>query len=126
MRREIRKMKTSNKRLLATMALVATTLCASSSDAGRASHSAAQVARKAMRINLEVPASFDIDTKDGTIVGLTTVKKDGTRKALKQQSRPTYATSCPAGQKLSCWEDQEQLMSICVCGGSSGPDEPIF
>jgi hypothetical protein len=116
-------MKTSNKRLLATFALVAATLCVSSTEAGRAGNPTSQTARKSVRIKLAVPASFDLDTRDGTIVGLTTVAKDGTRKALKQQSRPTCATSCPAGQKLSCWEDEEQLMSICVCGGGGSPDD---
>lgn len=119
-------MKTSNKRLLATFALVGATLCVSSTDAGRAGNPASQTARKTVRINLAVPASFDLDTRDGTIVGLTTVAKDGTRKALKQQSRPTCATGCPAGQKLSCWEDEEQLMSICVCAGGGSPDDLSF
>lgn len=67
------------------------------------------------------PDGFEMRERDGRVVGMTVVKKDGSRMPLKQQSRPTCATSCPAGQTLTCWEDEEQLMSVCVCGprGSS-------
>jgi hypothetical protein len=41
---------------------------------------------------------------------------------LKQQSKPTCATGCPAGKTLHCWEDEEQMMSICVCGGGGASD----
>jgi hypothetical protein len=30
------------------------------------------------------------------------------------------STSCPAGQHLYCYEDHEQMMSVCVCAQSGG------
>ncbi|MFZ0752039.1 MAG: hypothetical protein WAM70_21950 [Pyrinomonadaceae bacterium] len=68
-----------------------------------------------------MPDSYTAQVKDGKIVAMNAVKKDGARTALRQQSKSTCATSCPAGQQLSCWEDQEQMMSMCACfGGGTG------
>lgn len=64
----------------------------------------------------EKPTSFEQTIRNGEIVGMTAVKAGGARLALRAQSTPTCATSCPAGQKLSCWEDEQQMMSMCVCG----------
>ena len=113
-------MKTYTKRLVAVAALLAATLCASPADAGKAGGPARQTARTSLRLNVDAPASVDVETRDGKIVGMTAVKKDGSRMALKAQSRPTCATGCPAGQSLKCWEDEAQMMSICVCEGGGG------
>lgn len=64
----------------------------------------------------EKPASFEQTVRNGEVVGMTAIKTGGARVALRAQSNPTCATSCPAGQKLSCWEDEVQMMSLCVCG----------
>lgn len=64
----------------------------------------------------EKPISFEQTIRNGEVVGMTAVKAGGGRLALRAQGNPTCATSCAAGQKLSCWEDEVQLMSICVCG----------
>ena len=113
-------MKTSTKRLTAAAALLAATLCASPTDARKAAGPARQTARTSLRLNVDAPASVEVETRDGKVVGMTAVKRDGSRLALKAQSKPTCATSCPAGQTLSCWEDEAQMMSICVCGGGGG------
>ena len=64
----------------------------------------------------EKPASFEETIRNGEVVGMTAMKPGGGRLVLNAPSQATCVTSCPAGQKLSCWEDEEQLMSICVCG----------
>ncbi len=110
-------MKYSSKALLAAAVLIAATLFTSSTNA-------LQNGRAFRSMNELTPfKGFDIETKSGTVVGMTAVKKDGSKLVLQQQSRPTAATSCPAGQHLTCWEDHDQMMSVCVCttpSGSSG------
>jgi hypothetical protein len=113
-------MKTSAKRLLAVTALLGVSLCASPTDARKSGGTAGQTGRKSVRLNLNVPATIDVDRRDGKIVGMTAVMKDGSRKVLKAKSNPTCATGCPAGQTLQCWEDEAQLMSICECRGGGG------
>src|SRR5882672_4098098 len=112
-------MKTSTKRIFAVAALVGATLCASPTDARKAGNPG-QTVRRSLHVNLKAPLSIDVDTRDSQTVGLTAIKKDGRRIALKPQSKPTCATSCPAGKTLHCWEDEEQMMSICECGSGGG------
>ena len=68
----------------------------------------------------ETPQSFEETIRNGEVVGMTAIKAGGGRVVLKAQSKPTCATSCPAGQHLSCWEDEEQMMSMCACSGGTG------
>lgn len=64
----------------------------------------------------EKPANFEQTVRNGEVVGMAAISASGSRTVLKARSQPVCATSCPAGQKLSCWEDEVQQMSICVCG----------
>jgi hypothetical protein len=82
-------------------------------------HSRATDSRQTQTVTVkagEKPASFEETIRNDEVVGMTAMKPGGGRLVLNAQSNATCATSCPAGQKLSCWEDEEQLMSICVCG----------
>ena len=111
-------MKSSTKRVLAVAALMAATLCASSTSARKAASPTPQERNISIRVpDRAQPRSFETQVRDGKIAGMTVVKKDGSRMALKAQSRPTCATSCPAGQTLSCWENEAEMMSMCVCTG---------
>jgi len=113
-------MKYSKKNLLAIVVLLATAICISAyvRTAGTASvqdtHMTLKFDEKA------TPVSFDAQLSAGKVVGMMALYPDGSRVALKHQNKPTCATSCPAGQYLSCWEDHEQQMSICVCKSSGG------
>lgn len=110
----------SKKKLLAIVVLLAAAICISAyvRTSGTAfvqdTHMTLKFDEKA------TPVSFDAQLSAGKIVGMTALYPGGNRVALKQQSEPTCATSCPAGQYLSCWEDHEQQMSICVCKPSGG------
>lgn len=117
-------MKNSTRRLLVLAALVGATLCSApglpKADL-KAAGPAPQTARQTVRLNGEAPASVDVDSRDGKVVGMTAVMKDGSRIVLTPQSKPTCATACPKGQKQICWKDEKQ-MTICVCtsGGGGG------
>ena len=116
-------MKASTKRLLAVAALTAAALCASPTDARRAAGPTTQDRSVSIPVpDGALPQSFSAQMRGDVVVGMTAVKRDGSRMALKAQSKPTCATSCPAGQKLYCWENEEQMMSMCVCvtPGSGG------
>ena len=100
--------------------IAAALLCALSLSA-KTSGGSPRPERISLRVNAEaVPASFDMEIRDGEVVSMTAVKKDGTRMALKAQSKPTYATECTAGYKLRCWEDEKQMMSMCICDPGFG------
>jgi hypothetical protein len=114
-------MKYSSKILMVAAALVAATLCVSSTAARKAWGTAAEDSRVFFRLSDEPkPAGFEAQVRGGEVVGMTVVKQDGARASLKQQAKPTCATSCPSGQKLTCWEDEAQMMSVCVCGTGGG------
>jgi hypothetical protein len=107
-------MKYSNMKLLAVIALLAAAL-GISAYARRIGTGSVQDQHVTIKVNQKAPASFDAELSAGKVVGMTAVYQDESKLALKQQDKPTCATSCPAGQRLSCWEDHEQMMSICVC-----------
>jgi hypothetical protein len=113
-------MKTSKKKLLTIVVLLAAAICISAY-ARRAGTPLVQDTHMTLKFDEKAtPVSFDAQITAGKIVGMTALYPGGDRVALKQQSKPTCATSCPAGQYLSCWEDHEQQMSICVCKSSGG------
>ena len=117
----------SNKRRLFAIALIAATLCISSAYAGKMIGQARGDGHVTLRWNkVAKPDSFDVQVRGGAVVGLSAVMKDGSRLALKQQNKPTCTTGCPEGQKLTCWEDHEQQMSICVCGAGGGGASGFF
>lgn len=111
----------SNQKRLAAFALIAAALSISSTYAGRMPGQGRSDAHIVLHWNKDKkPDSFDAQLRNGRVVGMSAVSKDGSRLTLKQQNKPTCSTSCPEGQKLTCWEDHEQQMSICVCGSSGG------
>jgi hypothetical protein len=62
---------------------------------------------------------FDVEERGGEVVGLTVVRKGARRTALRRQADPECGAGCPAGQKLSCWNEEAEQLSICVCGGGT-------
>ncbi len=115
--------KNSNKKLLAFGILLVAVLCISAY-ARRVGTAAVEDTHFTLKLDEKAtPASFDATVIGGKVVGMMAVFPSGNRIALTQQSKPTCATSCPAGQYLSCWEDQDLQMSMCVCisgGGKRG------
>jgi len=110
-------MKYPSKRLVIAVALTAMALLASSTDAQRANDRTSQDERVFFSLSQEAkPDGFEATVKDGTVAGMTVVNTDGSRMDLKRQSNPAGATSCKKGETLSCWEDEAQMMSVCVCG----------
>lgn len=104
-------------------ALVAATLCVSTTAARMAWGTAAQDSRVFIRLSEEPrPQGFEAQVRDGEVVGMTAVKKGGGRTALKQLSAQTCAATCPEDRKLTCWGDDAQVTSVCICG--TGQDEP--
>ncbi|HEX6187645.1 MAG TPA: hypothetical protein VFZ40_06175 [Pyrinomonadaceae bacterium] len=95
-------------------------ICAAPTVARRGGDSAFQVSRETIRVNIVAPARFEVVRREGKIVTMTALQKDGSRAVLKATRRPVCATTCPAGQTLTCWEDQQQMMSICECRGGGG------
>lgn len=114
-------MKYSNKKLLALFALIIAALCTSSAIARRVRPQPNPDEHVVLR-SKAAPDTFDAVLRNGEVVGMTGVMKDGRRLAFKAQSKPTCATSCPAGQRLVCWENEAEMMSMCVCtsGGGGG------
>ena len=114
-------MKTSTKRLLLGAALVAVTLCAAPTEARRAASS--DTRDGAHFYGLGELFSFDginVEQRDGEVVGMNVLQRDGSWLLLRRQSTPNCPTNCSEGQKLSCWEDERQLMRVCVCGSPGG------
>ena len=104
-----------NHRLLAA-ALIAAALFAASTDARKGDSSPLQAETKFFRLSDDwKPDGFEAQLRGGKVVGMSIVKKGGTRVALKKQANPPRATSCPGNQFLDCWEDEGQLVSICEC-----------
>jgi hypothetical protein len=118
-------MHSSNKKLLAAIGLIAATLGLSSAYPSRTVRQSSSEGNTFVRVSDSwQPDGFEAEMKDGKLVGMRGTRNDGSRVALKPHSKPTCNQSCPAGQKLSCWEDEEEKMSICVCvpvggGGAS-------
>jgi hypothetical protein len=59
----------------------------------------------------------DIDTRDGAAFSVALLRKNGTWLPLSLKESPPDV-SCSDGQSLSCWEDETQMVSICVCAGA--------
>jgi hypothetical protein len=112
-------MKFTKKKLLVVTVMLAATL-GISAYARKIGTQAGPDEHITLRVNSKTPATFDYQLRAGKVVEMTATYPDGDNVALKQQSKPTCATTCPAGQHLSCWEDQQQQMSICVCSSASG------
>jgi len=112
-------MKRSTESLLFAAVLAAVILCVSPADAQKGGESS----RKDGIVFLSLREIADFDGFDveasstGDVIGMTVVKKGGRRVALKRQGEPACSAGCPTGQKLSCWEEAAEQMSICVCGG---------
>jgi hypothetical protein len=114
-------LKNPKKKLLIGLALLTVTLGASAALARKLAGQTAQASKITFRVSPQAkPDYFEGQLNAGKLVGMVAVQTDGSRLALKHQSKPACATSCPSGQKLSCWEDEEQLMSICVCVSGGG------
>jgi hypothetical protein len=112
-------MKYSTKKIFALITLIVAALCASSAMARRTRPQPLPDEHVTLR-SKAAPDSFDAVIRNGEVVGMTGVMKDGRRIAFTTQSKPTCATSCPAGQRLICWENEAEMMSMCVCGSGGG------
>ncbi len=109
-------MKSTIEGLLIAAAMVAVVFCVSDAGAQRGGEPSRVFVRLGEVADFE---GFDVEARGGEVVGLTVVKKGGRRTALKRQADPSCAEGCPAGEKLSCWQDEVQQMSICVCEGGT-------
>lgn len=117
-------MKTSIKRTIGVVALVAAALCAAPTEAQRNTGPNNREGRQFVHFGELVNfQGIDVLTRDGNIVGMTLLQKDGSWLTLKQQLDPTCPATCPAGQQQTCWEDEQQQMSICVCGSATAGKE---
>lgn len=109
-------MKDMSTRILAVVALTLTILFASSTDARRAETIVPEDGLVFKRLTDEQkPDGFEMQVRNDQIVGVTVVRKGGSRMALKQQSNPVENSSCPSGKPKICWEDEAKQMSICTC-----------
>ncbi|HEX8284895.1 MAG TPA: hypothetical protein VF588_16150 [Pyrinomonadaceae bacterium] len=113
-------MKTLVEGVLVAAAMVGVVLCVSRADAQRESGGGEEPSRVFVRLG-EVAdfEGFDVEARGGEVVGLTVVRKGGRRSALKRQAATECGVGCPAGQKLSCWEETAEQLSICVCDGAA-------
>jgi hypothetical protein len=109
-------MKYMRMRLLAVVALMLTTLFALSTDARRSETTAPVDERIFKRLtNEQKPYGLEMQVRDNQIIGVTVVRKGGSRMPLKQQSNPVEDTGCPSGRPKVCWEDEAKQMSVCTC-----------
>lgn len=60
----------------------------------------------------------DVESSGGKVVGVTVVRKGG-RQALKRRTQAPCEAGCPAGENLSCWQDESGELSLCVCDGDA-------
>jgi hypothetical protein len=103
-------------RLLAVIALTLTTLFASSTDARRGEAVMAEDGVIFKRLTDEQkPDGIEMRIRNDQIIGVTVVKKGGSRMPLKQQSNPVEDTGCPSGKPKVCYEDEAKQMSVCTC-----------
>ena len=117
-------MKYSNKSLPAAASLIAVALLAAilgGSATSAQPAGAADPTRRDERVFFRLsdeaqPDGFEAAMQGNKIVGMTVVMKDGSRTDLKPQSKPTGASNCEKGETLTCWEDEKEMMSVCVCG----------
>lgn len=93
-------MKHPSKKMLSVVALILATVCVSSSVARKQGDATGQDKHVFVPFSDAFkPNGWDAQVRGGQVIGMTMIRKDGSRKALKQQTKPTCATSCPAGQR---------------------------
>lgn len=119
-------MKLSKTTLLVPIGLLATALCVSAytlkmgTASAQDSHITIEVNEAAM------PSSFDAQLNAGKVVAMTAIFPNGKKLPLKQVTKPACSNwSCPAGSHLTCWEDEELLMSMCACVGNQRPSAVV-
>ena len=112
-------MKSLNVKLLAVAALTLTALCASSM---WATGTGAQTGGSQFYRLVEVTGAegYDLQWRDGRVVGLRALRQDGSWLDLRPQAPPeegqTPRFECSGWNKeLHCYEDDEKQMSVCVC-----------
>lgn len=109
-------MRFMSTRLLAVIALTLTALFAASTDARRGEAVMAEDGVIFKRLTDEQkPDGIEMQIRNDQIVGVTVVKKGGSRMPLKQQSNPVEDTGCPSGRPKVCYEDEAKQMSVCTC-----------
>lgn len=109
-------MKYMSMRLLAVVALTLTTLFASATDARRGEITVPEDGVVFKRLtDDQKPDGFEMQVRNDQIVGVTLVRKGGSRMPLKQQSNPVEDSGCPSGRPKICWEDEAKQMSVCTC-----------
>jgi hypothetical protein len=109
-------MRFMSPRLLAVIALTLTALFASSTDARRSETATPEDGVVFKRLtNEQKPDGIEMRIRNDQIVGVTVVRKGGSRMPLKQQSNPVEDTGCPSGRPKVCWEDEAKQMSVCTC-----------
>lgn len=109
-------MKHMSMRLLVIVALTLTTLFVSSTDGSRSETIAPEDGVVFKRLTDEQkPDGLEMQVRNDQIVGVTVVRKGGSRLPLKQQSNPVEDSSCPSGRPKVCWEDEAKQMSVCTC-----------
>ena len=109
-------MRFMSPRLLAVIALTLTALFASSTDARRSETATTEDGVVFKRLtNEQKPDGIEMRIRNDQIVGVTVVRKGGSRMPLKQQSNPVEDTGCPSGRPKVCWEDEAKQMSVCTC-----------
>lgn len=109
-------MKYMSTRLLAVVALTLTTLFASTTDARRGETTATEDGVVFKRLtDDQKPDGFEMQVRNDQIVGVTVVRKGGSRMPLKQQSNTVEDSGCPSGRPKICREDEAKQMSVCTC-----------
>jgi hypothetical protein len=109
-------MKYMSTKFLALVALTLAALFATSTDARRSETTATEDGIVFKRLTDEQkPDGFELQVRNDQIIGVTVVRKGGSRMPLKQQSNPVENSSCPSGKPKVCWEDEAKQMSICTC-----------
>jgi hypothetical protein len=103
-------------RLLGVIALTLTTLFTLSTEARKGESIVTEDGVVFKRLTDEQkPDGFEMQVRNDQIVGVTVVRKGGSRMPLKQQSNPVEDTGCPSGRPKICWEDEAKQMSVCTC-----------
>jgi hypothetical protein len=103
-------------RLLVVVALTLTTLFTLTTQAHKGETIATEDGVVFKRLTDEQkPDGFEMQVRNDQIVGVTVVRKGGSRMPLKQQSNPVEDTGCPSGKPKICWEDEAKQMSVCTC-----------
>ena len=109
-------MKYMSARLLVVVALTLTTLFASATAARKGEAVVPEDGVVFKRLTDEQkPDGVEMQIRNDQIIGVTVVRKGGSRMPLKQQSNPVEDTGCPSGRPKVCWEDEAKQMSVCTC-----------